>query len=86
MKSTTQNNYLQQSLERFEKTTFARAGGSCWEVCDYEAITKDLKSFLTQELKAIIERGVEEIKLLPHIQEQWVHEDGVKSILRKLIV
>ena len=37
---------IEDVMQEFHKTKFAREGGSCFECCDYEGMMEDLKSFI----------------------------------------
>jgi hypothetical protein len=45
MKNTNQQE-REQWERQFDKTAFAKSGGSCFECCDYEGMYRELKEFI----------------------------------------
>jgi len=41
---------MKKIIEDFNKTKFAREGGSCFECCDYEAMDKELRDLILKAL------------------------------------
>ena len=78
---------IQDIINKFDETKFAKEGGSCFECCDYEGMYLDLKSFLHSEIEKLLEEiPLEEKtknKLCTH-EQTWYFVDGYNQAIKEL--
>ena len=72
---------IEENKKSLNDTSLFRAGGSCWEVCDFEAICEDIKENNHLSQLRLIEgfREMVREKMLPERQRSLVSQDWFDS-------
>ena len=83
-------NIIEENKKSLNDTSLFRAGGSCWEVCDFEAICEDIKENNHLSQLRLIEWFREMVrekhrKLLGSVEENDIWRSGYNRAIDDLL-